>query len=365
MKYLYGLIAFSIVLGLLISSCTSSETSIQTAVAGTQLAMVSLTPDASSTPEPTFTFTAMTIPTSTLEISRTPTPSSTPEPVPVFTRTPGPTPTLEKSWTSYTNKFLGYTIHLPPDVSIRTRGFGGLVTDFPVPAQFPDFWAFFDYLEDILPSNLCLEVNLVREHAYMTIAPPEPFGDMVSPCPGMGIGNQYKWVTNVREFTLEGETLSTGCTQLILESNNQLDSEFCIFTPDNGFRITLIAGASKQDYEATWDTLAQSLSSLHWSKVPDLTLPGTTCAGAFTYLLPGKTAMVSTDNETPNRVRSGPSRNNEIIAQLYPGDIAEVIEGPVCAEGLIFWKVSSSQIPGGVGWTAEGDGTEYYLVPYP
>ena len=323
-------------------------------------------PTNSPTPTQNATITPTKSPSITPTITSThmPTPTSTPEPVPVHTRTPGPTSTLNAGWTTYTNKFLGYTIHLPPDIFIRAHGFGGLVTDFPVPVQFPDFWAFFYYLEDVLPGNLCLEIDFVREFSFMSIAPPEPFGDMVSPCPGMGIGNQYEWVTNPREFTLEGKTLSTECTQLFLESTHQLDSEFCILTSENGFRITLIAGASEQDYKATWDTLKQSLSSLHWYKEPDLTLPGTTCAGAFTYLLPGKTAMVSTDNDTPNRVRSGPSRDQEIIAQLYPGDIAEVIEGPVCAGGLVWWKVASAQIPEGSGWTAEGDGMEYWLVPY-
>ncbi len=38
--------------------------------------------------------------------------------------------------------------------------------------------------------------------------------------------------------------------------------------------------------------------------------------------------------------------------------------GPVCADGLVFWKVENPDIPGGVGWTAEGDGVEYYLEPH-
>lgn len=54
----------------------------------------------------------------------------------------------------------------------------------------------------------------------------------------------------------------------------------------------------------------------------------------------------------------------DVIALLYPGSVVKVLEGPVCADGVVFWKVESDLIPGGVGWTAEGDSTEYYLVPY-
>lgn len=39
------------------------------------------------------------------------------------------------------------------------------------------------------------------------------------------------------------------------------------------------------------------------------------------------------------------------------------IEGLVCAQGFIFWKVEHPSIPGGTGWTAKGDGTEYWLEP--
>jgi hypothetical protein len=38
-----------------------------------------------------------------------------------------------------------------------------------------------------------------------------------------------------------------------------------------------------------------------------------------------------------------------------------VVEGPVCADELVFWRVENSTIPGGTGWTAEGDGKEYWL----
>lgn len=67
---------------------------------------------------------------------------------------------------------------------------------------------------------------------------------------------------------------------------------------------------------------------------------------------------------SPNRVRSTPQKGDNLISQLAPGSVVKVLEGPVCADGLVFWKVESDTIPGGVGWTAEGDGTEYWLEPY-
>jgi hypothetical protein len=45
-------------------------------------------------------------------------------------------------------------------------------------------------------------------------------------------------------------------------------------------------------------------------------------------------------------------------------NVVKVIKGPICADGLIFWKLENDSIPSGVGWTAEGDGQEYWLEPY-
>jgi hypothetical protein len=63
-------------------------------------------------------------------------------------------------------------------------------------------------------------------------------------------------------------------------------------------------------------------------------------------------------------VRSEPKVADNLIALLYPGAVVQVIGGPVCADGLVFWKVMNDSIPGGAGWTAEGDGTNYWLEPY-
>lgn len=66
---------------------------------------------------------------------------------------------------------------------------------------------------------------------------------------------------------------------------------------------------------------------------------------------------------SPNRVRSAPQKGDNLISQLAPGTVVKVLEGPVCADGLVFWMIESDTIPGGVGWTAEGDGNEYWLEP--
>jgi Tol biopolymer transport system component len=88
------------------------------------------------------------------------------------------------------------------------------------------------------------------------------------------------------------------------------------------------------------------------------------CTGGWTRLTAGGRARVSDQTATPNRVRSGPSSAEPITALLHPGNALKVLEGPICADGLVFWKIQDPIIPGGIGWTAEGDGSEYWLEPY-
>jgi Tol biopolymer transport system component len=88
------------------------------------------------------------------------------------------------------------------------------------------------------------------------------------------------------------------------------------------------------------------------------------CTSGWSRLKVGDQTRVSQETNTPNRVREGPSTADAIIGVLDPGTVMKVIEGPVCADGLIFWKVEHKSIPGSTGWTAEGDGTEYWLEPH-
>lgn len=91
------------------------------------------------------------------------------------------------------------------------------------------------------------------------------------------------------------------------------------------------------------------------------TTPNPLCSSWPRLQVNGQAKLVDV---SPNRVRSAPQKGDNIISQLAPGSVVKVLEGPVCSDGLVFWKVESDTIPGGVGWTAEGDGTEYWLEPY-
>lgn len=65
----------------------------------------------------------------------------------------------------------------------------------------------------------------------------------------------------------------------------------------------------------------------------------------------------------PNRVRIEPSVNANILFQLEPSTSFNIIGGPQCSEGVVWWMVQSAL---GTGWTAESnvnDGNAYYLEP--
>lgn len=87
---------------------------------------------------------------------------------------------------------------------------------------------------------------------------------------------------------------------------------------------------------------------------------GITCPGAPTpRLLPGDVARVL--GTTPNNVRSQPSvTSGQVIGQIPAGAQLNVLEGPGCQDGLTWYRVQYGDL---TGWTAEGQGREYWLEP--
>jgi hypothetical protein len=74
----------------------------------------------------------------------------------------------------------------------------------------------------------------------------------------------------------------------------------------------------------------------------------------------GSSAMVEIG--PPNVLRGAPGLGDDspITGQIPGGGFVLVLGGPECADGYNWWLVNYS---GMIGWTAEGDHTEYWVVP--
>lgn len=74
----------------------------------------------------------------------------------------------------------------------------------------------------------------------------------------------------------------------------------------------------------------------------------------------GMIAVVNTQNPAPNRIRTSP--NGDVIGKVAAGHSVEITDGPVCGGGLRWWMVTALD-DGLSGWTAEGNESEYWLIP--
>jgi TolB protein len=177
-------------------------------------------------------------------------------------------------------------------------------------------------------------------------------------------GREHDWAIYVMN--------TDGSNRIRLTTDVTTGGRYPVWSPD-GSKIAFINHVKDYVHVMNADgsgltyTTLRSSSLLSW--LPTIATPSTSgpnCTSGWTRLTAGTLAQVSEASTTSNRVRARPSRGNDVIAQLPPGTVVNVLEGPVCADGLVFWKVESELIPSGVGWTAEGtgQGVEYYLEPY-
>jgi len=63
----------------------------------------------------------------------------------------------------------------------------------------------------------------------------------------------------------------------------------------------------------------------------------------------------------PNNVRTQPNLSATYIGQIPAGGVFRVFGGPVCGNNAAWYQVSYGGL---IGWTMEGQGTEYWLEPY-
>ena len=79
----------------------------------------------------------------------------------------------------------------------------------------------------------------------------------------------------------------------------------------------------------------------------------------------GDQAWVSLDPPDPNTLRTAPGGQGDRIALIQPGESVTILDGPRCASSRVYWFVSYfNEERELTGWTAEGEGDVYWLIPY-
>ena len=119
-----------------------------------------------------------------------------------------------------------------------------------------------------------------------------------------------------------------------------------------------------------WGTINRALT---WTFAGVLTLAGTfdvsaqdTACPSVDHLSPrleaNIRAQVAPGPGTANNVRAEPGLSGQIIAAIPSGGRFQVLDGPQCADGYVWWQVFYG---GETGWTAEGDPDQgrYWLEP--
>ena len=80
------------------------------------------------------------------------------------------------------------------------------------------------------------------------------------------------------------------------------------------------------------------------------------CPGFASRVTAGQNARVLPGQ--PNNVRTNPATSARRIGQIPAGQTLRVLDGPVCADGYTWWRVSYRDL---TGWTAEGSSSEHWL----
>ena len=63
-----------------------------------------------------------------------------------------------------------------------------------------------------------------------------------------------------------------------------------------------------------------------------------------------------------NRLRTSPTTDGTLLGTIPEGEVFEVLAGPICADNFAWYQVD---FDAEIGWTAEGDNSEYFLELLP
>ncbi len=186
-----------------------------------------------------------------------------------MTNTTLPASSIPENWLIYHNDFLKYTFHYPQEAQIIEEG----VTGFPsgeMPAGM-DIGDYFDQLNTIYPSNLCVRLHLAG--MFLSITPPDDRGRRYTgPCGISGIGNTYIIEQFDETIYLFGDDRSVTWTRFLDKTNGEWQNEASSLLI-NGFLIEFgvfsfvdIDKISEEEYLSSKPDLLLILASLEWTE---------------------------------------------------------------------------------------------------
>ena len=86
------------------------------------------------------------------------------------------------------------------------------------------------------------------------------------------------------------------------------------------------------------------------------------CLGAPpTQVMIGDVVIVTEEDPRPLNIRAEPNLAAQRIAQAKPGETMQIIGGPLCESGFLWWEMRLDN--GITGWAAEGDQNTYFFAP--
>ena len=165
-----------------------------------------------------------------------------------------------------------------------------------------------------------------------------------------------------KSFLLQGQVTMEMFTLDLENGENSYYGSFYMYYEKNGYQ-TLPEDCRQAGHDLL-NTLYEPPDLVDLGKLPDNWQEDwAPCPGApSTQLFPGMYAYVSTDPPYANNVRSGPGKINDLVGQIQPGESMEILDGPSCGNGWVWWYVEELDT-GLTGWTAEGDFSNYWLIP--
>ena len=115
------------------------------------------------------------------------------------------------------------------------------------------------------------------------------------------------------------------------------------------------------NYQGKLGWTAEGEGSTYWiSPIISVDPPPDPVSGCNVASRLGIGDFVTVDAGLPNRVHSEPRLGAPRTGTFPNGGLAQVLSGPICADGLRWWHVGNEVIG---GWTAEGNSEAYWLIP--